>query len=638
MGPRRAVLALAAGLTALLTCAAPQAQEAAAPFYALSPPAAGGVEAADRALARLGAHRRLLVIGAHPDDEDTEILAFVARGLGGEAAYLSLTRGEGGQNLVGPDLGVGLGLVRSRELGAARRLDGARQYFTRAYDFGFTRSLDEALSNWPREALFGDAVRVIRRFRPQVVVTIFTGTARDGHGQHQAAGVTAREAFRLAGDPAAFGELAGEGLTPWKPVSLLQETGYWRDQAATTVVLPTGQVEPLTGWSVYQIAMASRSLHRSQDMGQLQEPGPNQTMVGWVAGGAGRDGHDLFSGVDTRLRAMAAEVPDGPRRAQVEKLLDAVEVGVADARRRLSTPDLSSMVPALARVAGGPARGARARPRRRRRHGHAPRRKARTRPERARGGRGGHARRGRGPRNGGAGRVVRGHGVGVERGPRRRRRRERRPGVAGPMDHPAGGRRRSGSGSGKAGGVERAGDGARNRGPDRSLFPGAPDDWRPVRLERRARGGAGRPVPAGAGPGGRPTDDRGPERRPRAGRLVSPARPGDRRGPASDPRRPGARGVRRTRTCSSGLSGRNPSGSRSRSCPTPPAPFRAVSKSSRRRGGRSRTRGPSCSPNRATVSSSTSTSRHRPCSRPADWRSASSPASKTEPRNDSASA
>jgi LmbE family N-acetylglucosaminyl deacetylase len=330
--------------------ATPETREAAASAYALTPPTAGGVEALDRALARLGTHRRLLVVGAHPDDEDTEILAYVARGLGGEAAYLSLTRGEGGQNLVGPDLGVGLGLVRSQELAAARRLDGARQYFTRAYDFGFTRSLDETFRKWPKQVLFEDAVRILRRFRPQVVVSIFNGTARDGHGQHQAAGVTAREAYRLAGDPAAFPSLAAEGLTPWSPGTLLQETGYWDDKEATTVVLQTGLVEPLSGRSVYQIAMASRSLHRSQDMGQLQQPGPNHTSVGWVEGGAGRSGTELFSGVDTRLRAMAAEVRDPGRRETIAKTLDGVEAEVARTRRRVSTPGLASAVPALARI------------------------------------------------------------------------------------------------------------------------------------------------------------------------------------------------------------------------------------------------------------------------------------------------
>ncbi len=343
-------VAVLGSVLALCVSATPGAREAAATGYALAPPTAGGREALDRALARLGTHRRLLVVGAHPDDEDTEILAYVARGLGGVAAYLSLTRGEGGQNLVGPDLGVGLGLVRSQELAAARRLDGARQYFTRAYDFGYTRSLDETFRKWPKDLLFEDSVRVVRRFRPQVVVSIFNGTARDGHGQHQAAGVTAREAYRLAGDPAAFPTLTAEGLTPWTPGTLLQETGYWDDKEATTVVLQTGRVEPLSGRSVYQIAMASRSLHRSQDMGQLQEPGPNHTSVGWVEGGAGKSGGELFSGIDTRLRAMASEVHDPARREKIEKRLDAVEASVAETRRRVSTPGLGSAVPALARI------------------------------------------------------------------------------------------------------------------------------------------------------------------------------------------------------------------------------------------------------------------------------------------------
>jgi LmbE family N-acetylglucosaminyl deacetylase len=346
---RRSALVLSAGLGLLLAGAALGAEPPtpAASSYALEPASSGGLERVDRMLQKLATHRRLLVIGAHPDDEDSEILAYVTRALGGDAAYLSLTRGEGGQNLVGPDLGVGLGLVRTQELGAARRLDGGRQFFTRAYDFGFTRSQEEAFQKWPREALFEDAVRVVRRFRPQVIVSIFAGTARDGHGQHQAAGVTAREAYRVAGDAKAFPGLAAEGLVPWKPKTLYQETGYWNDKDATTVVLATGEVDPLTGRSIYQIAMASRSLHRSQDMGQLQEPGPNQTMVGWVDGGAGRQGNDLFAGVDTRLEAIAAEVPDASRRATMEKHLHRASELAQETRRRLSAPALAAAVPPI---------------------------------------------------------------------------------------------------------------------------------------------------------------------------------------------------------------------------------------------------------------------------------------------------
>ncbi|HET8622314.1 MAG TPA: PIG-L family deacetylase, partial [Gemmatimonadales bacterium] len=148
----------------------------------------------------LGHYKRVLMIGAHPDDEDTELLTLLVRGMGAEAAYLSLNRGEGGQNLIGPELGEALGLLRSEELLAARRLDGARQFFTRAYDFGYSKSLEETWSHWPRDSILKDVVRVVRRFRPQVVVSIFSGTNRDGHGQHQAAGWSARQAFEIAGD------------------------------------------------------------------------------------------------------------------------------------------------------------------------------------------------------------------------------------------------------------------------------------------------------------------------------------------------------------------------------------------------------------------------------------------------------
>jgi LmbE family N-acetylglucosaminyl deacetylase len=349
--PRILALVLGTSLAFLALAASPPADPpVAAPAYALTPPATGGLDAVDRMLRRLETHRRLLVIGAHPDDEDTELLALVAQGMGGEAAYLSLSRGEGGQNLVGNDLGVGLGLVRSQELCAARRLDGGRQYFTRAFDFGFTRSLDETLEHWPKSVLLEDAVRIVRRFRPQVVVSIFSGTPRDGHGQHQAAGLTAQDAFRAAGDASALSGLAAEGLTPWQPRTLYRETG-WFDKESTTIVLPTGGVEPLTGRSYYQIAMASRSLHRSQDMGRLQEAGPQDTAVGWVAG-EGKDARELFAGVDTRLPAMAAEVPDPARRAEIERHLERVTGLTSQALQRLSTPDLGAIVPLLAEALG----------------------------------------------------------------------------------------------------------------------------------------------------------------------------------------------------------------------------------------------------------------------------------------------
>ncbi|HET9226434.1 MAG TPA: PIG-L family deacetylase, partial [Thermoanaerobaculia bacterium] len=313
----------------------------------LEPPSTGGVAAVDRALARLSTHRRLLVVAAHPDDEDTALLTLVARGMGGEAAYLSLSRGEGGQNLIGPELGVGLGLIRTRELLAARGMDGGRQFFTRAYDFGYTRSLDETLRLWPRDVLLEDAVRVIRRFKPQVVVSIFPGQPHPNHGQHQAAGVTAHEAFPLAGDPNALPQLQAEGLLPWTP-ALLYRSGF-RDAGAGAISLSTASVDPLTGKSLYQIASASRSQHRSQDMGRLQELGPQETRVLPVSGSP-TDAKDLFAGVDTRLAGIAATVPDPERRKHAGDHLDAAQVVAERTRTALTPARLGESVPGFVEI------------------------------------------------------------------------------------------------------------------------------------------------------------------------------------------------------------------------------------------------------------------------------------------------
>ena len=338
-------------LVLLLLCLhlpAARPQTGLAPGNPLEPAASGGLIALDRLLKKLEIHKRLLLIAAHPDDEDNRLLTLVSLKTGAEVAYLSLTRGEGGQNLLGPDLGVPLGLVRTQELLAARRIDGGRQYFTRAYDFGYTRSLDETFRLWPKEVLLEDAMRIVRRFRPQVVVTIFTGTPRDGHGQHQASAVIAKELF--AADRSAFRELESEGLSHW-PIAALYCCDYAGPEVAT-IVLPTGDLDPLTGRSFHQIAMASRSNHRSQDMGALQAPGPNETRVAWVEGGAGREAKDLFAGIDTRLTAIAAGVADASRRARIEERLRRVETFVSQARSNLVPTSLSKTTAPLAAALG----------------------------------------------------------------------------------------------------------------------------------------------------------------------------------------------------------------------------------------------------------------------------------------------
>src|SRR5690348_13045724 len=144
-------------------------------------------------IAGFGTSARVLVIGAHPDDEDTQLITYLAKARHIETAYLSLTRGDGGQNLIGNELGPALGMIRTEELLAARRIDGGHQYFSRAYDFGFVKTLDETLNRWPKDSILSDAVAIVRAFRPQIIIAVFTGTPADGHGQHQYSGVIARE-------------------------------------------------------------------------------------------------------------------------------------------------------------------------------------------------------------------------------------------------------------------------------------------------------------------------------------------------------------------------------------------------------------------------------------------------------------
>lgn len=292
--------------------------------------------ALDQSLRFLGHTRRVLMIAAHPDDEDTELLTVLARGLGAETAYLALTRGEGGQNLIGTELGPALGVLRTEELLAARSLDGARQYFTRAYDFGFSKSLADTWRFWPADSVLKDVVRVIRRFQPQLIVAVFSGTPRDGHGQHQASGWAAREAFRAAADPSRFPELASEGLSQWKTLKLYQSARFDSDTGVAT--LDGGALDRAVGQSFLQIAMRGRSLHRSQDMGVAQRMGPSTVRVRLVEDLTGA-GPALFAGVDTSLAAALGAGAPAPARE---------EAGRIEALLRGVTPWATGGLPAAA--------------------------------------------------------------------------------------------------------------------------------------------------------------------------------------------------------------------------------------------------------------------------------------------------
>lgn len=315
---------------------------------ALEPADAGGVVAIAEELRALGTNTRVLILGAHPDDEDTTMLAWVARGLGGDAAYLSLSRGEGGQNRYGTELGEGLGLLRSRELEAARRLDGAQQFFTRAYDFGFSKTLEETLAAWPEEELLRDAVRVVRRFRPQLIVAVFPASPAAGHGQHQAAGLVAERLLEAAADPSRFPELREEGLVPWRVTAVYRRA--WRDPESATHRVEITHLEPFSGRSFPQIAMASRSLHRSQDMGQLEDLGLRPLLLAHLAGEAAPPNTDPLQNLDRRPEALAAGLPEGPIREEVVARLEAATSLASEALATLRPADPKATAPFLAEI------------------------------------------------------------------------------------------------------------------------------------------------------------------------------------------------------------------------------------------------------------------------------------------------
>ncbi|HXY30021.1 MAG TPA: PIG-L family deacetylase [Gemmatimonadaceae bacterium] len=236
---------------------------------------ARGATALGDVLAGLGNTARVLLIAAHPDDEDTRLITWLTRGHHVDVAYLSLTRGDGGQNLIGNELGEALGVIRTEELLAARRIDGAHQYFTRAYDFGFSKTAAESFEHWPHDSLLKDVVTVIRAFKPLVVVAVFSGTPRDGHGQHQVSGILAREAYDVAGDAKRFPASATQGLPPWTPLKFYRTTTYWGGEGAT-FSYNSGEYNALLGVSYAEIAAMSRSQHKSQGFGMIQRKGAVQ--------------------------------------------------------------------------------------------------------------------------------------------------------------------------------------------------------------------------------------------------------------------------------------------------------------------------------------------------------------------------
>jgi len=244
---------------------------------------------------------RVLYIAAHPDDENTRLLAWLARDQKVEAAYLSLTRGDGGQNLIGKEVRECLGVIRTQELLAARRVDGARQYFTRANDFGYSKTPEETFTKWQRDSLLADVVWVIRQFQPDVIITRFNPEPAPTHGHHTASAQLAVDAFAAAADPKRFPEQL-QFVQPWTTTSLFWNTSWWffgREDFDKTgyLAVSVGSFNSVLGTGYGEIAAESRSMHKSQGFGAARQRGEEIEYLKPLAGKAGLK--SLFEGVVT---------------------------------------------------------------------------------------------------------------------------------------------------------------------------------------------------------------------------------------------------------------------------------------------------------------------------------------------------
>ena len=329
---------LAAGLLATLWLVPPRGTPALAAER-------GDTAAVAEAIEQLPVVGSVLHTGAHPDDENSILLAYLTRSLRLRTAYLSATRGDGGQNLIGTEQYEALGILRTEELLAARRLDGAGQYFAQVYDFGFSKSPEETFQKWGREAVLGDFVRTIRVFRPDIIISRFSGTPSDGHGHHQAAGILTREAFRAAADPNRFPEQLQEGLKPWQAVRLFLNQGA--RGASAPITISVDGFSPIFGRTYPEIGLEGRSMHRSQGMG-----GAGGRGVPAVAGfrledsrpGLSPEAQGLFDGVDLTLHRFTALADGAPA---VARRVEAIQKAIDAARNALSPTEPAKALPAL---------------------------------------------------------------------------------------------------------------------------------------------------------------------------------------------------------------------------------------------------------------------------------------------------
>ena len=274
-------------------------------------------------LKKLNVLGSVLYIAAHPDDENTRLLAYLANEKLYRTGYLSLTRGDGGQNLIGDEQGVDLGLIRTQELLAARRIDGAEQFFSRAFDFGYSKSPEETMRIWGHDKILSDVVWVIRNFRPDVIIARFPATGEGGHGHHTASAILAGEAFDAAADPTKFPEQLTQGVTVWQAKRILWNTFSFGGNNTTRedqFKLESGDYNPILGKSYGEIAAASRSQHKSQGFGVAAQRGSVIEYFKTIKGTA--PVKDLMEEVDVSWKRTA----DGALANMINKIIEKFDI------------------------------------------------------------------------------------------------------------------------------------------------------------------------------------------------------------------------------------------------------------------------------------------------------------------------
>ncbi len=276
-----------------------------------------GSAAVWQSLKKLHTRASLIMITAHPDDEDGGMLTYESRGQGVRVTLLTLNRGEGGANVMSANYFDGLGLVRTEELLAADRYYGVDQYWTRVVDYGFSKTKAESISKWTHDRVFADVVRVVRMTRPLVITSVFVGGPSDGHGNHQTAGAMAQEVFKAAGDPNVFPDQIAAGLRPWNPLKDYARTPWFGNddgKIVTNVEVPEGDYDPVLGMSYVQIAREGLGFQKSQTGGgMIPKAGAVNTSYhryGSVAPAEDKE-KSFFDGIDVSLMGIATLATDG---------------------------------------------------------------------------------------------------------------------------------------------------------------------------------------------------------------------------------------------------------------------------------------------------------------------------------------